>query len=236
MQLDLAGMEEQLHTCQKKHNHLAASSDQIQRNFSILQEDLARIEERLRNVERVQQQSLSYQDQEENSHIREQKSAELPPATKTAPEVNRSIPEEEIAPEANVNPLSEYDLYSQALAELRKSEAETAARMFQEYLEFYPGTPLADNAAYWLAECFYYQKKFNLAAKHFQSVIEDYPTGDKAAAATLKLGYSYFNIGDYDTSLSILKGFITKYPQTEEALLAQKMVDKITSTRINLTQ
>jgi TolA-binding protein len=55
-------------------------------------------------------------------------------------------------------------------------------------------------------------------------------------AATLKLGYSYFNNGDYDTSISIFKALMAKYPKSEEAPMAKKMADKITSILTGLTK
>ncbi|MEW5803989.1 MAG: tol-pal system protein YbgF [bacterium] len=126
-------------------------------------------------------------------------------------------------------PLSDTDLYHEAIENLRKGNIESARKEFQEYVERSPDTGLIDNAQYWLAECFYRQNKFDLAIRHFQKVIDRYPQGNKIEAATLKLGDSYFHIGNYESSLSILKALIARYPKSSEAHLARKRVDKITS-------
>lgn len=126
------------------------------------------------------------------------------------------------------------NLYDQSLTDLKKNNIESAISGFQEYLKLFPGSKLADNAEYWLAECFYKQQKFNLAIKHFQMVIDRFPDGNKAPAAKLKLGYTYCNIGDYNKSLTYLKTIMEKYPDSAEMILAKKKTDEIISMLSNI--
>jgi len=125
-------------------------------------------------------------------------------------------------------------LYDQSLTDLQKNNIESAISGFQEYLKLFPGSQLADNAEYWLAECFYKQQKFDLAIKHFQKVIDRFPDGNKAPAAILKLSYTYCNIGDYNRSLAYLKTIMEKYPDSEEMILAKKKSDEIISMLSNI--
>ena len=126
------------------------------------------------------------------------------------------------------------NLYDQSLTDLKKNNIESAISGFQEYLKLFPGSQLADNAEYWLAECFYKQQKFDLAIKHFQMVIDKFPEGNKAPAATLKLGYTYCNIGDYNKSLAYLKTIMEKYPDSQEMILAKKKTNEIISMLSNI--
>ncbi|MCL6582590.1 MAG: tol-pal system protein YbgF [bacterium] len=237
MKLDLAEVKEQMQACRKKQNQIAASAEQMQRSFSRLEEKVAHLEERLRNLERSELESISSQSQEGTDTDQDQK---LKPSRADQLGGGVSKQQASVKETASSRETESYstggdDLYNQALAKLRQGDVDEASEMFQEYLESFPNTPLTDNAAYWLAECFYHQRKFTLAADYFQRVIDRYPNGDKVAAATLKLGYSYFNLGDLRTARSILQDLMAEYPKSEEALLAQKMVDRINSPHINLT-
>ena len=126
------------------------------------------------------------------------------------------------------------NLYDQSLNDLKKNNIDSAISGFKEYLKLFPGSQLADNAEYWLAECFYKQQKFDLAIKHFQMVIDRFPKGNKAPAATLKLGYTYYNIGNYNKSLTYLKTIMEKYPDSQEMILAQKKTNEIISMLSNI--
>ena len=126
------------------------------------------------------------------------------------------------------------NLYNQSLTNLHQGNVESAIEGFREYLTNFPGSPLCDNAEYWLAECFYKQQKFDLAIKHFQKVIDGFPNGNKVPAATLKLGYTFFAIGDYNKSLAHLKTVMEKYPNSQELVLAQKKADKIITILTNV--
>lgn len=216
MQSDIGDLQNQLQAYRNEQNQMSALSEKLQRSFLMTQDNLTHIEALLKDFE-CSQRSIISQVQELKSinQVQELESAKINL-------LNQQIP-------LPTQPEIFTDLYNQSITELRRGNIELAATGFQKYLQLAPATPLSDNAAYWLAECFYYQQKFNLATECFQKVINDYPDGNKVPAATLKLAYTYFTVGDYDSSVSTLKKLIEKYPKSVEVVLAGKMVDKITS-------
>ena len=67
---------------------------------------------------------------------------------------------------------------------------DAAERGFREFVRRYPHHDYADNAQYWLGECFYDQRAYDKAAPEFRAVVQRWPTGNKAPDAMLKLGFS----------------------------------------------
>ena len=66
-------------------------------------------------------------------------------------------------------------LYRSAYEDYMRGNYDLAADGFAEYLRRYPNTELADNALYWIGECFDAQEKSQEALDTFTLVLEDYP-------------------------------------------------------------
>jgi tol-pal system protein YbgF len=234
MQSDIDTLENQLLLCRKKQNQASALSEQWQRSLSLMQDKITHLDERVRSLE-SQEEALETEDKVGPDKIDSGDRQDQQTFSFQQSEISEITSKEFLksqAPTVLHGQDSHWDadlLYHQSLAELKKGDIESARNGFQEYLKSSPHTSFSDNALYWLAECFYQQRKFKMAAENFQKVIDNYPTGNKVPAATLKLGYSCFNIHDYDISLSIFKNLVAQYPKSEEVPLAKKMVDKINS-------
>jgi tol-pal system protein YbgF len=112
-------------------------------------------------------------------------------------------------------------VYDQAYWDLTRGNYSLAVLGFREYLRRNPKSELADNAQYWVGECFYAQRDFNQAISEFLKVVEQYPRGDKVPAALLKTGYSYLQLEDKATARRYLNQVIEQYPQSDEAALAK---------------
>lgn len=111
-------------------------------------------------------------------------------------------------------------LYRKAFAVLQAGQHEAAAQGFRELLRAYPGHELADNAQYWLGECFYDRKDFGHAVREFRRVIERYPNGNKVPDALLKVGFSYLALGSPEAGRQTLMQLQRSYPRHEAAVLA----------------
>src|SRR4029077_865865 len=66
-------------------------------------------------------------------------------------------------------------LYDAAYNDYLKGNYDLSAREFQEYLNNFPTTDLADNATYWIGECYYRQKQYRRAVDQFDQVLQRYP-------------------------------------------------------------
>jgi tol-pal system protein YbgF len=141
-----------------------------------------------------------------------------------------SSPSMERAPVA-ADPLR---LYRTAYDALRAGRHADAERDFQAFVRLYPGHDYADNAQYWLGECYYDLKQYAPAAAEFQKVVARYPLGNKAPDALLKLGFCLLALGDAKKGRETLSQVPSSYPRTEAARLAEERLREL--SRLEGTQ
>ncbi|HZS41277.1 MAG TPA: tol-pal system protein YbgF [Polyangia bacterium] len=118
-------------------------------------------------------------------------------------------------------------LYRAAYDDLRAGRHVEAVRGFREFVRLYPRHDYADNAQYWLGECFYDQKKYLEAASEFRAVVAKYPLGNKAPDALLKLGYCLLAVGEQARGRELLEQVPGTYPRTEAARLASERLAEL---------
>jgi tol-pal system protein YbgF len=117
-------------------------------------------------------------------------------------------------------------VYDAAYLDLTKGKYDLAITGFSNYLKYFPETEQADNAQYWLGECYYAKKNYTKAAIEFHQVLEDYSTGDKVPSALYKLGLSLLEIKSVGQANKYFQELVDKYPNTEEAKLAKEKLKK----------
>ncbi|MBN1154912.1 tol-pal system protein YbgF [candidate division KSB1 bacterium] len=126
--------------------------------------------------------------------------------------------------DVDLNPLS---IYNTAYMDLSRGNLQLAIQGFQQFLDTFPQSEMADNALYWIGEVYYSKNDFNKAIAEFKKVVETYSRGDKVPAALLKIGYCYLNLGDRVNSRKYLNSVIEKFPSTEEARLARGRLEEM---------
>jgi len=156
----------------------------------------------------------------------EEEAEELPAQESQPPEEQKKETEEEKALPPAVS-LSPQEVYNMAYSDYLKGNFQLAIDGFKIYKEQFSGSPLADNAQYWIGECYFSQTKFEEAIKEFNDLILDYPQGDKISAAYLKKGLSLLELGKKEEALSVFKLMISKYPLAEETKLAQQKIKEL---------
>lgn len=185
------------------------------------------IEQTNYRIDRLAQQVNDLQRQVES--LRQMLQAALPPP---APVTNPSgeiigggmqVPSEVVTVQppsgAGEDPL---ELYAAAYRDYQRGNYDLAIEGFQEFLDGNPGSDLADNAAYWVGESRFSQKKYPEAVQQFDVVITRYPRSDKVPAALLKKGYSYLEIGERAQGIVQLQYVIHEHPASPEANLARQ--------------
>jgi len=122
---------------------------------------------------------------------------------------------------------SEQAAYSQAFDALKSANYPAAITGFRNFLNTYPSSELAENAAYWLGEAYYVTRDYANAAAAFASVVERWPNSRKAPDALLKLGYTQFEQKRFAEARATLTDVVQKYPDTDVARLAQERLRRI---------
>ena len=125
---------------------------------------------------------------------------------------------------APISDAARFDV-SRAYQSARDSHSE---RQYQAALEKYakilslaPASKLADNAQYWMGECYYGLGKFRRAQSEFAKVF-DYPKTEKADDAQLMIARCHLALGEEDEALAAFRKLLDEYPESEYVTAARK--------------
>jgi tol-pal system protein YbgF len=121
------------------------------------------------------------------------------------------------------------DNYQAAFELLKEQEYEDAATAFANFLEEFPGSDLAHNAQYWLAETYYATKEFSTAVEAFRTVVAEYPESTKVPDALLKMGFCNYELEEWDAARTSLARVQSEYPETTAARLAGQRLERMQS-------
>lgn len=127
--------------------------------------------------------------------------------------------------------MSPDELYRSAYEDYLRGNYDLAIEGFEDYVDRFGSTDLADNAYYWIGECHTALEQPEEALQAFSKVLENYPNSDKAAAAQLKKGLTYLTLNDQGQGVIHLQYVVYEHPGTKEADLAR---DKLRSLGITI--
>ena len=117
------------------------------------------------------------------------------------------------------------ELYERALKKIREEQDLVAGRELMEtFLKRYPGDDLAVNAAYWVGETYYAEKAYEKAILQFEEIIQKYGEQPKVASAMLKQAMAFEATGDKATGRLLLQRVIERFPLSDEAKKAKRML------------
>lgn len=117
-------------------------------------------------------------------------------------------------------PIESLRPYRQALETLRGGDPRRALEGFRHFLDGNPRHDYADNAQYWIGECYYDLHDYHAAEPEFRKVIERYPDGNKVPDAMLKLGFTLLAEQQEAAGRDVLESLTRAYPKHEAARLA----------------
>lgn len=121
-------------------------------------------------------------------------------------------------------------LYEEGLRLMKEGNYQDAEINFAKFIKEYPQNELADNAQYWMGECFYSEKKYKEAKETFEGVTEHFPFGNKVPDALFKIALCEGHLGNNKARLEILKEIIENYPLSDAAEKADKLLKEIESS------
>ncbi len=113
-------------------------------------------------------------------------------------------------------------LYKKGRNLLIEGDFTAAAAHFSTFINDHPDHDLADNAVYWLGECYYSDTNYEQAIFVFRNLVKKYPKSQKVPDALLKTGYSYLSLDDSNRAHHYLKQVIKKYPFSPASEKAQE--------------
>jgi len=117
--------------------------------------------------------------------------------------------------------------YGKAFEMFRARQFQAARDEFTSFIERNPETDLADNAQFWLGECYYSERKYSEAIAAYEKTIKNYPDSDKVSSAMLKQGMAFLELGDKTAAEILLKKVVKGYPNSNQAKIAQSKLARI---------
>ena len=91
----------------------------------------------------------------------------------------------------------------------------------------FPDTQLAQNAQYWIGECYYTREQYTQALGAYETLLSRYPKGRQVPAALLRIGFTHLALNDTTNGRAYLDRVIKEYSKSEEATLARLRIDTL---------
>lgn len=115
-------------------------------------------------------------------------------------------------------------LMTAAAHRLDEKDSEAALALFRQIVTEYPNDPLADDAQFGSAECYFQMGKYEEAITEYQKVVNQFPFGDQVPFAFLKIGFSHLALEQRDLALDNFRNVSEAYPGTEAATVARQQI------------
>lgn len=159
---------------------------------------------------------------------REAAASGAPTAPATAPSPEGAGADAAAAPAAGGTPRStELDAYRDARAAWSRGEADECIDRFREFLQTYPSSTYAENASYWMADCYFKRGDFKTAVLRFDDVVARYPKGERAPDALYRQGEALLRLGPgYGKAAGkAFERVVEEYPNSARAAEAKKQLE-----------
>lgn len=121
---------------------------------------------------------------------------------------------------------AEIRAYRAAHAAWQNDAAGICVDRFREFLQTYPASSYADDAAFWMADCHYKQAEYKKAVLRFDEVVRNYPAGNKASDALYRQGESLLKLGPgfREAAKRAFERVIKEYPDSARASEAKQQL------------
>lgn len=222
---------------------IAEQTETLLKSNATLVAKVAEIEERIQNTQGSTEQSTYRLDQLAQQLARAQRelddlksriaSLQAAPATAQPATGELTVPGAAAPPvapaqaPAPANIVDPEQTYQAAYRDYQRGNFDLAIEGFTEFLGENASSDLADNAAYWIGESLFSQKKYREAIGQFDAVVNKYPKSDKVPGALLKKGYAYINVGEKAQGVVQLQYVLHEHPSSQEASLARQKLKQL---------
>jgi tol-pal system protein YbgF len=131
---------------------------------------------------------------------------------------------EKVSSDAKAAEETPESMYQSGIDAFKSGDMKKSRDIFTKFIGLYPKNDLESNAYYWIGETYYNEKNLEQAILEYQEVIKNFPNKEKAPAAMLKQGMAFMGLGDKKSAKFIFKKLEDKYPKSDEALKAKKLL------------
>jgi len=118
-------------------------------------------------------------------------------------------------------------LYNTSLSDYTMGQWALCIEGFNSYLKDFSRTDLADDAQWYIGECYQQDGKFSEAIDAYNRVIINYPRGDRVPDAYYKRGIALSAMGQNDRARESFEALMKQFPEHDTARLAKQQLDRI---------
>jgi tol-pal system protein YbgF len=150
----------------------------------------------------------------------------------TAPAVPGTAPETAatatpVAPVTLAPGMTPQRLYNTALADFTAGQWALCIEGFNTYLRSFSRNDLADDAQWYVGECYQQDGKFSEAIEAYNRVITGYPKGDRVPDAYYKRGMALSAMGQADRARESFETLMKMFPEHDMARMAKQQLDRL---------
>jgi tol-pal system protein YbgF len=209
-----------------EHGRAASGSSQrladLAARLDAIEAEMQRLTGRLEVAEHQSSQAL-----EEARAARAAAGSAGPAAAAPEPAANAAAPDGG----AGVASAEEVRAYRSAWAAWSRGEAEVCIDRFREFLQTYASSTYAENASYWMADCYFKRGDYKTAILRFDDVVARYPHGERAPDALYRQGEALLRLGPgYGKAAGkAFERVIQEYPDSARVEGAKKQLELLGS-------
>lgn len=233
-----AGKEE----VQGVNMRIAEQTETLLRSNATLVAKVAELEDRMQNTQGSTEQTTYRLDQlaqqltqaqREMQDVRaliaqlQQVQTQMPATTPGGTATNAPSSSEVTVPSGPASSGNPMETYQSAYRDYQRGNFDLAIEGFRDFLDGNARSELSDNAAYWIGESLFSQKKYREAIQQFDAVVNNYPRSEKVPGALLKKGYAYINVGERAQGVVQLQYVLHEHPKSQEAALARQRLKQL---------
>jgi tol-pal system protein YbgF len=125
--------------------------------------------------------------------------------------------------------------YEAAFRLYRAGDYQAAVERFQSFVQGHPQSDYADNALFWMGECYQKLGDYVLAAVTFERVSKEFPNGNKVPDALYRQAIALLEIGrqkgervQYESAArEVLQRIVDGYPRSDRVEEARAQLEKL---------
>jgi len=119
--------------------------------------------------------------------------------------------------------------YRTAYAKWRAGDGPACIEHFQKFVKTYPTSDHADDATYWMGDCYFKQGNFSAAVLRFDDVARQYPSGNKAPDALYRQGEALLRMGHGEAASQAFQKVLRDYPDSARVPEARRQLELLGS-------
>ena len=135
----------------------------------------------------------------------------------TPPGENTALTNKAPEAEAQQSAVSPTETYLKAFGDYASGRYKQSIEGFETFLNHFPTNNYADNAQFWLGECYYKLGQYARSVQEFQKVADNYPLSDKAPDALLYMAPVLRQLNQYEMARQTLQTLQQRYPNSAAA-------------------